>query len=159
MASHNSHSSPYASSFKSAVRRGTPVSVAVENIASRRSTTTNQVFQSLHKAGLVLRQKFNGQWIYWPVEGMKAKSSVTRTAQWQLWQALVDWAIVSGTATPEQIWSGTGSQHQFIQSQRKFFNEQFHSMTSSSSSRTHRTSSGQTLHYHPSRTRRPRKAA
>jgi len=165
MASQRSYTSPFASQFKSAIRRGTPASVAVENIASRQGTTMNQVFQSLFKVGLVFRQKMNGQWIYWPVEGVKAKSTITRTAQWKLWQSFVDWAVASGYATPEQICSGKGSQQEFIQSLRKFFNKQFSSTTSGSSSRrtststSTSTSTGRTLRYHPSRTRRIRRAA
>ncbi len=161
MPSTKSFKSPHATSFKSAVRRGTPASVAVANIARRSSSTPVQIFQSLFKAGLVQRQKINGQWIYWPVEGHKAPSTVSKQAQSQLWQAYVDWAISSGIATPQQIASGTGSQQQFIAFQRKFFNRQFTSSTTSSSrsssSRSTRSSSSTTRSRSTTRrtTRRP----
>ena len=161
MPSTKSFKSPYATSFKSAVRRGTPASVAVANIARRSSSTPVQIFQSLFKAGLVQRQKINGHWIYWPVEGHKAPSTISKQAQWQLWQAYVDWAISSGIATPQQIASGTGSQQQFIAFQRKFFNRQFTTSTtsttssSSSSSSSRSTRSRRTTTRSRSTTRRP----
>lgn len=170
MPSTNTFKSPYATSFKSAVRRGTSASVAVANIARRRHSTPVQIFQSLFKADLVQRQKINGHWIYWPVEGHKAPSTVSKQAQWQLWQAYVDWAISSGMATPQQISSSTGSQQQFIASQRKFFNRQFSSTTTSSHSTSSKRASStscrstgtrSTLHLSGSRStgRRYRRAA
>ena len=62
----NNSKSPYATSFSSAIKRGTPAGVAVDAIAKRTQLRPSAVFASLHKVGLCQRQKFNGQWIYWP---------------------------------------------------------------------------------------------
>ncbi len=55
--------SPYASSFKGALKKGTPAGVAVNAIAKRLSKSPTVIFSSLHKAELCDRQKINGQFI------------------------------------------------------------------------------------------------
>ena len=117
--------SPFSSSFRAAVRRGTPASTAVANIASRTKRQPSHIFESLFRAGQVNRQRVNGQWIYWPTEGVKANASTSRQTQWQLWQAFVDWAIASGTVTAQQISTAKGSQQAFGQFVRRFFGRQF----------------------------------
>ena len=146
MPSSQKFQSPFASSFRSAVRRGVPASQAVHGIAQRSRKSETVIFQSLFKADLVWRQKFNSQWIWWAADGRKAQSSQTRSSQFGLWQSFVDWAIASGHVTPEQIQQHSGSQQQFSLFLRKFFGGQFGSTSStrrtstSSSSRSPSTS-------------------
>ena len=118
------HQSPYASSFLSAIKKGTPCLVAVEKIASRCKKTPNMVFLSLFKAGLCDRQKFNGQWLYWPCEGRKCSATLAKGCQLQTWQCFIDWCIGTGCCTPEQLSNNSGSQKDFMDYCRKFFNRQ-----------------------------------
>ena len=152
--------SPFGSSFTSAVRRGTPCTQAVWNISQRQNTTPGKVWQSLWKAGLVQRQKMNGQWIYWPVNGQKGPAGQWKSAQWQMWQWFVDWCITSGQCTPKQLLSHHGSQQAFMTWCRKFFGKQW---PSQSSTTTRRTSTGRTLRLTGTRSsttgRRMRRAA
>ncbi len=78
--------SPYASSFKTAIKRGTPCGDAVASIAKRYDKNPKTVFASLHKVGLCFRQKFNGQWIYWPCEAKKTTSANFKPCQLNMWQ-------------------------------------------------------------------------
>ena len=55
----SNYTSPFATSFKSAINRGTSWNVAVQNIANRNNKTVTFVWNSLFKAGLCNRQKFN----------------------------------------------------------------------------------------------------
>ena len=48
--------SPYATAFKSAIKRGTSYNVAVNNIANRRNKNVTVIWNSLFKAGLVSRE-------------------------------------------------------------------------------------------------------
>jgi hypothetical protein len=121
-----SYKSPYASSFKTAIKNGTPAGIVVSNIASRSKTTPAHVFGSLHKAGLCHRQKFNGQWIYWPANWSKtANSSNRNNCQNNMWQSFVDWFIASGYCTPSRLNNSGSSQSEFMSFCRKFFNRQF----------------------------------
>ena len=88
--------SPYAASYSSAIKRGTSASQAVEAIAKRSGKSPAVIFSSLHKAQLCDRQKFNGQWIYWPSEGIKRSATNAKVSQQQVWQHLIDWCILSG---------------------------------------------------------------
>ena len=133
MSASKEFTSPFSSTFNSAVRRGTPATTAVSNIANRSGKNTNHVFQSLFKAGQIQRQKFNGQWIYWASQGHKARASVTRGIQSDFWQDFVNWSIASGWVTPEQIDQHSDHQQQFSNFLRKFWNKQFASGSSSSS--------------------------
>lgn len=116
--------SPYATTFKSAIKRGTPAGKAVEAIAKRRNTNPSVIWNSLHKAGLCERQKFNGQWIYWPCEDIKVNQTNAKAAQLDVWQNLIDWCIVSGNVKPQQLANNTGSQQEFMSYCKKFFNRQ-----------------------------------
>ncbi len=118
-------SCPFTKAFRAAINRGTPASIAVTNISQRQGKAQQTVINSLKKAGQLQGQQFNGQWICWATDGSKAPSTMTRTTQAQLWQAFVDWAIASGHATPQQLANAKGSQSQFSQSCRRFFNRQF----------------------------------
>ncbi len=133
------HQSPYASSFKSAIKGGTPCFTAVEKIASRCKKTTNMIFQSLLGAGLCDRQKFNGQWLYWPCEGRKCSATLAKGCQLQMWQCFIDWCIGTGCCTPDQLSRYNGSQKDFMDDCRKFFNRQFSTQTSSRKPRRSRT--------------------
>ncbi|MCA9292174.1 MAG: hypothetical protein KDA25_13660 [Phycisphaerales bacterium] len=122
--------SPYATSFKSAMKKGTPCMTAINKIAKRCNKTCTSVCNSLYKAGCVNRQKFNGQWVYWancPVT--KCKASVCNDCQTNMWQCFVDWCIASGCCTPMQLNNCCGSQKAFMASCRKFFAKQFSSTT------------------------------
>lgn len=132
---------PYASSFKSAINRGTPCSTAVSNIANRCNKTSNQVFNSLWKAGLCHRQKFNGQWVYWPTFDCKKSATNAKGCQADMWQCFVDWCCVNGTCTPEQLKKNCGSQSSFMKYCRKFFSKQFPSTTTTTGKKTKRSTS------------------
>ena len=121
--------SPYDTAFSTAIKKGTPCSIAVNDTANRRNMTPTTVFNSLFKAGLCFRQKFNGQWVYWAVEGKKSPATNWKNSQFNMWQNFIDWCIASGQCTPEQIWNNTGSQQEFMNWTKKFFNRQFTTTT------------------------------
>ena len=106
--------SPYATAFKTAVKKGPPCSIAVNNIAKRRNAPPSAIYSSLFKAGLCHRQKFNGQWVYWAADGKKAPMSQCKNTQWDMWQQFADWCIASGQCSPEQMWNNAGSQQDFM---------------------------------------------
>lgn len=117
--------SPYASSFASAIKKGTPCHQAVWNIAKRTNTAANTIYQSLWKAGYCQRQKLNGQWVYWSSFGGATNATKWKTSQYHMWQWFVDWAVASGWCTPQQLNSHKGTQQQFMNFCKKFFNSQF----------------------------------
>lgn len=125
--------SPHATSFKAAIKRGTPAGMAVNAIAKRCNKRPSAVFSSLHKAGLCHRQKFNGQWIYWACEGKKSTATIAKNLQLETWQCFIDWCIASGQCTPQQLEKKTSSQQEFMNYCRKFFNRQMTSGTSTTS--------------------------
>ncbi len=134
--------SPHATSFKSAIKRGTPAGIAVDAIAKRSNKRPGAVFSSLHKAGLCHRQKFNGQSVYWACEAKKSTATVSKGLQLDFWQSYIDWCIASGQCTPDQLAGKASSQQEFMNYCRKFFNSQF--SASSSSSRSSKSSRGST---------------
>ena len=162
--SSNNSKSPYATSFNSAIKRGTPAGAAVKAIATRSQIRPNVVFASLHKANLCHRQKFNGQWIYWAVEGTKSTATTAKNLQVEIWQSLIDWCIASGHCQPQQLADKASSQRELMSYCRTFFNRQFPSSTSRSS-KAKRTSSRKTpttsykFPRSSSKTRRYRRAA
>jgi hypothetical protein len=121
----SNYTSPFASSFKSAVNRGTSWTVAVQNIAKRNNKTVNFVWNPLWKAGICSRQKFNGQWIYWPNNCKKSNATNWKNSQFNSWQWFCEWAIMNGFCTPEQLNKNKGSQKEFMNYCRKFFAKQF----------------------------------
>ncbi len=153
--------SPHATSFKSAIKRGTPAGIAVNAIAKRSNKRPGAVFSSLHKAGLCHRQKFNGQWIYWACEAKKCSATAAKSLQSDFWQSFIDWSIAGGHCNPQQLARNISSQQQFMNSCRKFFNRQF-SATSSRSPSSKSGRSRNSSYKFPrtgSTTRRLRKAA
>ncbi len=116
--------SPYATSFNSAIKNGTPAGTAVSAIAKRTGKAAPAVFASLHNAGLCHRQKLNNQWIYWPAATVKASATNARTSQLEMWQYFVDWCLASGYCTTKQLSAHAGSQPGFITWCRTFFNRQ-----------------------------------
>lgn len=116
--------SPYGPTFTSAVRRGTPCHTVVSNIAQKTGVSPTTIVNSLWRAGLIFRQKFNGQWVFWPSFPVKRNSTNAKTCQLNQWQNFIDWCITSGTCKPHQLNDGTGSQSSFISFCRKFFNKQ-----------------------------------
>lgn len=149
MATHSTRQSPFGRSFQSAINRGTPVSDAVSNIAKRQGRTENSIYLSLWKGGHIQRQKFNGQWVYWPTQGTKRSASTARETQVELWQSFVEWALASGHVTPEQISSHSSSRQQFISYFRRFWSKQFPSQTQKSSTSTSRRRSTTTKSRRP----------
>lgn len=155
------YQSPFATPFKSAIKRGTPCVVAVNNIASRKNTTPNKVFESLYKGGLCNRQKFNGQWLYWPVNELVPNVNATnlKDVQYNCWQWFIDWCISNNVVTPDQLSNHKGSQQDFESYCKKFWNKQWNvgtgrkrPTTTRGKSRTTTTSrkrstSGSTLKY------------
>ena len=131
--------SPYATAFKSAIKRGTSYNVAVNNIANRRNKNVTVIWNSLFKAGLVSRQKFNGQWIYFPKNvTKKSTATVSKATQHQVWQWFCEWCIITGNVSPEKIVKNTGSQKEFMTFCRKYFGKQFVGFTNTSNKRTKR---------------------
>lgn len=124
------NTSPYASAFNSAIKRGTACSVAVNNIAQRTKKSPKQVFESLFKAGHVNRQKFNGQWVYWAAQQPKVNKTNAKQCQIDCWQQFIDWCFANGFCTPEQM-NNPSSQNEFMAFCRKFWNRQFNGATSS----------------------------
>ena len=121
--------SPFGTSFKSAMKKGTPCFTAVCSIAKRCGKSPTTVFSSLCKAGLCSRQRFNGSWIYFATCPCKPTSTNSRTAQCTFWQSFCDWCICSGNCTPKQLWNNCGTQEQFMNFCKKFFNCQFNGGT------------------------------
>ena len=130
--------SPYATSFKSAVRRGTSYNVAVNNIAKRWKKTPEYVWESLFKAGHCYRQKFNGQWIYWPCNVTKAKSVTWKNSQFNMWQWFCEWCLTNGFCTPQQL-NNYHNQKQFMTFCRKFFGKQYNWTTTTKTRKTRKT--------------------
>ncbi len=119
------YTSPYATSFKSAIKRGTSYTTAVESIAKRCKKTQATVWESLFKAGWCYRQKFNGQWFYWPKEVGKFSAATRKTSQYNMWQWFAEWCITSGYFTPQQFHKHCGSQKEFMTWCRKFWGKQY----------------------------------
>ena len=124
--------SPHATSFNSAIKRGTPAGIAVDAIARRSNTRPGAVFSSLHKAGLCHRQKFNGQWVYWACEGRKSNATVTKSRQSDFWQSFIDWCIAGGHCTSGQLAEKVSARPECMNYCRGFFNRQFPGASSSS---------------------------
>ncbi len=156
------YKSPYTTSFKSAVKRGTPWFTVVENIAKRHKKTTNYVWNSLWKAGVVQRVKFNGQWIYWPFDAQKTNAKYAKETQYYMWQWFVNWSFSQGYVKPEQFKKYAGSQKQFMTYFRKFWNKQY-TTTTKTKKRTTRNKKRTTTRAYKfpktTKTRRYRKAA
>lgn len=144
--------SPFATSFKTGVNNGTPCSTVVANIAKRTNKSVNTIWQSLFKAGLCFRQKFNGQWIYWPSfqPTKKATSRNINICQNNLWQCFVEWCYINGYFTPEQLNKKATSQKAFMSFCRSFFGKQF---TTSSTTKS-RTSKSRTTRTKTTKARR-----
>ena len=147
------YKSPFATSFKNAVKRGTSYNQAVWNIATRAQKTPQFVWESLFKAGYCNRQKFNGQWIYWPSFDAKFTASTRPAGHSNIWQRSCEWCITSGWCTPEQFQKNAGSQAEFMAWCKKFFGKQFSATTpkAKSSTKTGRKSSSR-----KATTRRPK---
>ena len=137
----SNYKSPFASSFKSAVNRGTSYTAAVENIAKRNNTPTTFVWNSLYKANLVWRQKFNGQWIYFPTSWNKGKAASWKNSQFECWQYFCEWFISNGYCTPENLKKHCGSQAEFMNFCRKYFAKQFNNNTTTRKSTGRKTTS------------------
>lgn len=167
----STYTSPYAASFKSALKRGTSYNAAVQNIANRKNTTPDKVWLSLFKADLCFRQKFNGQWIYFPCDAGKTNSTNWKNTQFNSWQWFTEWCIASGFATPEQFKKNCGSQKDFMNWSRKYFGKQFtwntttsnktRKTTKSSTSKSRTSTKGKSYKFPTtkSKTRRVRRAA
>ena len=121
------YTSPFATSFKSAMKRGTSFNTAVQNSAKRNNKTPEFVWESLFKANLCFRQKINGQWVYWPCEFGKSNAKTWKNSQWQMWQWFTEWCILNGCATPTQFKNHRGSQQAFMTWARRFWSKQFNS--------------------------------
>lgn len=119
------YTSPYATTFKSALNRGTSYNLAVHNIAKRSNKSVEQIWLSLYKGGLCFRQKFNGQWCYFPFNVKKCTATVNKNAQWQAWQWFTEWCLQNKLCTPEQLKNHTGSQQDFMTWCRKFWGKQY----------------------------------
>lgn len=121
------YTSPYATSFKSAIKRGTSYNVAVQNLAKKHNKTTDFIWQSLFKANLCWRQKFNGQWVYFPCELNQSNfnAPVVKDVQFNCWQWFCEWCLINGVCTPQQLHNHCGSQQDFMTWCRKFWGKQY----------------------------------
>lgn len=127
--------SPYASAFKSALKRGTSYNDAVNSIAVRHKKSPKIVWNSLHRAGLCFKQKFNGQFIFIPWEAKKTNGTIAKLNQFNTWQWFTEWCISSGFCTPDQAWNHCGPQKDFMIWYKKFFGRQFDGISVSPSRR------------------------
>jgi hypothetical protein len=132
--------SPYATSFNNNIKKGTPFNVVISSIAKRTGKSPSVICNSLVKAGLCHRQKFNGQWIYWPCQNMRANQTNTKVCQNNMWQWFIDWCICNKLCTPDQIANHCGSQKDFMAWCRKYWNKQFVTASSRKSSSRKRSS-------------------
>lgn len=121
--------SPYATSFNNNIKKGTPFSVVINSIAKRTGKSPSVICNSLVKAGLCHRQKFNGQWIYWPCDSYRTNQTNAKICQNNMWQWFVDWCICNKICTPDQLANNSGTQKAFMDWCRKYFNRQFVSTT------------------------------
>lgn len=147
------YTSPFATAFKSACKRGTPCSQAVWNISKRTGKSPSVIWNSLCKAGICQKQKFNGQWIYWPTDQAFCNTTAkcAKTCQVNMWQSFVEWCIASGQCTPEQLNKHCNGQQNFMKYCRKFFNKQFNTNTTSTSRKGRKTSGGTSSYKFPGR--------
>lgn len=124
----SNRNSPFTTSFNSSIQRGIPCGTAVQQISKRTGKSVSVIFQSLWNAGACNRQKVNGQWIYWPVNGKKSTSSYTKQCQVKMWQNFIDWCVASGTCTSKQLKTWSASPTKFF----SFLNTCFNKMNGSS---------------------------
>lgn len=124
--------SPFTSSFKSMCKNGTPCWQAICTIAKNWKKTPTFVMNSLCKAGVCGKQKFNGQWICFPTFPCKTTSTKSKKCQTAMWQCFVDWCCCSGFCTPNQLMNHCGSQANFTNFCKKFWNKQFNTSFKSS---------------------------
>lgn len=117
--------SPFATSFTTAVKNGTPCSTVVWNISKKTNKPVNTIWNSLFKAGLCFRQKFNGTWVYWPSFQVKKNSTTSHTTQTTMWQNFVEWCVTNNFCTPSQLSKNSTTQKSFMNFCRKFFGKQF----------------------------------
>jgi len=120
--------SPFATSFNSAIKNGVPCWTAVQKISKRTGKSPSTIFASLYNAGWCSRQKINGQWFYWPVNGKKSKSSFNKQSQWNSVQCFIDWCIGSGFCTPKQFKSFGSNPTAFFNFIWKNWNKSFTKM-------------------------------
>ena len=121
----NKSKSPFGPSFNSAIKSGTPCGVVIANIAKRTGKSPSVIGNSLFRAGLCFRQKFNGKFVFWPVNGKKCASAKWKPCHTDMWQNFVDWIISNGLCKPEQMHKHCSSQKEFMTWCRKFFAQQF----------------------------------
>jgi hypothetical protein len=126
--------SPFASSFNSAIKRGVPCWQAVQQISKRTGKNPNMIFQSLYNAGFCSRQKVNGQWCYWPVNGKKSSSAFTKQCQFNTWQNFIDWCFASGFCTARQFKSNCTNPTKFFNFLTTNWSKSFSKMNSATSS-------------------------
>lgn len=136
--------SPFATAFKSAVKRGTPYNTVVENIAKRNGKTTSFVWNSLFKAGVCNRQKFNGQWVYFPCEVKKCTATNNKSVQFNCWQSFCEWCLCNGFCTPETMKKNCGSQAEFMKWCKKFWSKQFTTSTGTAKTTKSKTAKSKT---------------
>ncbi len=117
--------SPYATSFITGCKNGTPASTVVNNISKKTNKPVSTIWNSLCKAGYCWSQKFNGTCVYWPTFNVKKNTTASNTTQTNMWQSFIDWCLVSGRCTPNQLNKYTSSQKNFMNYCRNFFGKQF----------------------------------
>jgi hypothetical protein len=117
--------SPYATSFKTGCKNGTPCSVVVHNIAKRTNKPVNTIVKSLCNAGLCECVKFNGTWVYWPTFKTSSTSTTCNTTHANMWQNFVEWCVANNYCTPNQLTKYSTNQKTFMNFCKSFFGKQF----------------------------------
>lgn len=141
----SNYKSPFGTSFNSAIKNGTPCGVAIASIAKRCGKSHSVVGNSLFRAGLCFRQKFNGNFVFWPVHGKKCASAKWKPCHTDMWQCFIDWIICNGCCKPEQMNMHCSSQKEFMTWCRKFFAHQFGPATVSKSKSKRKTTKRKTM--------------
>src|SRR5262249_4255995 len=121
------------------IKKGMPCGMIVNTISKKTGKNTTVVFKSLTKAGLCKGQKVNGQWIYWPTINTRTNKTNATTCKVTMWQNFADWCISSGTCTPNQFNTKSGSSKTFTAFFKSGFGKTVTGATTTASRKTRKT--------------------
>lgn len=113
----------FGASFRNAVKRGTPATTAVWNIARKHGKTETAIWNWLFNNGFVNRKKVGGSWVYWPNFEFNGKTNTGGFKPFSF-QQFINWAIASGYCTPQQV-NQLKTQKDFFNFFGPFFAQQF----------------------------------
>ena len=102
-------------SFKNSVKKGTPASQAIFDVAKRWKTTPTRVSNVVTKEKLVTVKSFNGQKVYWANFAPTGKNSKwSKEGEFWFVQWAINWAFANGWAKPEDFKGMTPRQTWFF---------------------------------------------